>query len=214
VTLLPLGGTLAVGRAATARVPEFARSPIPGARIAESLRAAYERVNTFRAAFRQSYAGGRGITGWVIFRRPGQFAFRYENGNRVVSNGELVKVYDKKNNRMFEQLVEASQYPAVLSFLLRQASLEQWFELSELDPTRFSFQGGLVLQARPREASRAYRKMLLYIDGATYEVRRVLLLDEQGNRNRFDFSRVRVNHPIHAREFVLVPASGLAVIRL
>jgi outer membrane lipoprotein carrier protein len=157
---------------------------------------------------------GRGNTGWVTFRGPGQFAFRYENGNRVVSDGELVKVYDKKNNRMFEQLVETSQYPAVLSFLLRPASLEQWFELTELDPKRFSFQRGWVLQARPREASPAYRKMLLYVDSATYEVRRVLLLDEQGNRNRFDFSRARVNHPIQAREFVLVPSPGVAVIRL
>jgi outer membrane lipoprotein carrier protein len=214
VTLLSLGGTLGVGRAAAARVPEFALFPNRVDRIAESLRAAYERANTFRAAFRQSHAGRRGNTGWLTFRRPGQFAFRYDNGNRVVSDGELVTVYDKKNNRMFEQLVETSQYPAVLSFLLRQASLEQWFELTELDPKRFLFRGGWVLQARPREASPAYRKMLLYIDSATYEVRRVLLLDEQGNRNRFDFSRARLNHPIQAREFVLVPSSGVAVIRL
>jgi outer membrane lipoprotein carrier protein len=214
VTLLSLGGTLGVGGAAAARVPEFALSQERGNRIAESLRAAYERANTFRASFRQSHVGGRGNTGWVTFRGPGQFAFRYENGNRVVSDGELVRVYDKKNNRMFEQLVETSQYPTVLSFLLRQASLEQWFELTELDPKRLLFQGALVLQARPREASPAYRKMLLYIDSATYEVRRVLLLDEEGNRNRFDFSRARVNHPIQAREFVLVPSSGMAVIRL
>ena len=53
----------------------------------------------------------------------------------------------------------------------------------------------------PKEATPAYQKVLLYIDSATSQVRRVLILDAQGNRNRFDFNNPLVNTPVPARLF-------------
>ena len=45
------------------------------------------------------------------------------------------------------------------------------------------------------------------------QARRVLLLDAQGNRNRFDFSNTEVNKAPPPGEFVFVPPKGTQVIR-
>ena len=54
-----------------------------------------------------------------------------------------------------------------------------------------------MLEGVPKEATPAYQKILLYVDANTYQVRRVLLLDAQGNRNRFDFVSVITSYSIH-----------------
>jgi outer membrane lipoprotein carrier protein len=55
--------------------------------------------------------------------------------------------------------------------------------------------------------------MLLYVDGGTYQVRRVLMIDAQRNRNRFDFEAPVVNKPIPPAEFQFVPPPGTKVIK-
>jgi outer membrane lipoprotein carrier protein len=109
---------------------------------------------------------------------------------------------------MYETQVKKSQYPAALAFLMGEGKLTKDFTLKLLDPSTMKFEGGQVLQCIPKEASPAYQKMLLYIDGATSQVRRALILDAQGNRNRFDFESPEVNKPVDAKEFEFTPPKG------
>jgi outer membrane lipoprotein carrier protein len=53
----------------------------------------------------------------------------------------------------------------------------------------------------------------LYVDGATYQVRRVLMIDAQRNRNRFDFISPVVNKPVDPQEFDFRPPAGTRVIK-
>jgi outer membrane lipoprotein carrier protein len=76
-----------------------------------------------------------------------------------------------------------------------------------------NFEGGYVLEGVPKTPTPAYQKMLLFVDGGTYQVRRVLLLDAQGNRNRFDFELPSINDKIAANEFLFKPPSGTQVIK-
>ena len=75
------------------------------------------------------------------------------------------------------------------------------------------FEGGFVLEAKPKESTPAYQAMILYVDAATAQVRRVLLVDAQGNRNRFDFLSPTVNAKVEPSEFAFVPPSGTQVVR-
>jgi outer membrane lipoprotein carrier protein len=54
----------------------------------------------------------------------------------------------------------------------------------------------------------AYRRISFYVDSATYHVRRVVVLDAQGNRNSFDFGSPRLNIAFTAAEFRFTPPSG------
>jgi outer membrane lipoprotein carrier protein len=76
-----------------------------------------------------------------------------------------------------------------------------------------NFAGGQVLVGTPKTPSPAYQKVLFYIDGPTSQVRRVLIVDGQGNRNRFDFDNPKVNETIPEGRFKFVPPPGTQVIR-
>jgi outer membrane lipoprotein carrier protein len=69
-----------------------------------------------------------------------------------------------------------------------------------------------VLLAIPREPTPAYQKMLLYVDGQTFQVRRVLLIDAQKNKNLFDFADPIVNVPIPPTEFSFTAPAGTQII--
>ncbi|MBC7018148.1 outer membrane lipoprotein carrier protein LolA, partial [Salmonella enterica subsp. enterica serovar Enteritidis] len=104
--------------------------------------------------------------------------------NRVVSDGAVLKVYEAANKQMFEQNVDKSQYPAALSFLVGGGKLADTFNFELYEGAAMNFAGGQVLVGTPKQPSPAYQKVLFYIDGPTSQVRRVLIVDGQGNRNR------------------------------
>ncbi len=188
--------------------------------IGKRVQAFYDSTKTFKATFTQTYVikvqNVRKVsTGTVTFEKPGKMSWSYDapNGNRVVSDGTVIKVYEKDSEQMFETPVKKSQYPAALAFLMGQGQLLKDFSLRLLDPAQMKFEGGYVLEGTPKEATPAYQKMLLYVDAQTSQVRRVLILDAQGNRNRFDFAAPVVNQPVPKGEFEFTPPPGTKIIK-
>jgi outer membrane lipoprotein carrier protein len=210
---------LAQGAPAPVKPAPAAPAADPAERIAEQVQAFYDRTRTFKASFKQRYTikqynKTKDSLGVVTFEKPGRMSWRYtNNGNRVVSDGKLIKVYDKEARQMYEQQLGKSQYPAALAFLVGGGNLKASFKWTKLDPKQMAFEGGHVLLGEPREPTPAYQKVFLYVDGATFQVRRVLLLDAQGNKNRFDFVSPEVNKKPPADEFVFVPPAGTQVVR-
>jgi len=187
--------------------------------IADRVQSFYDHSRTFRAGFKQTYrvrAYDKTIRseGSVVFEKPGKMSWRYtNNGNRVVSDGKLVKIYEKENHQMYEQPLDKSQYPAALSFLVGGGNLKQSFKFTKRDSKEMGFEGGYVLVGDPLEASPSYQSIILYVDAGTYQVRRVLLLDAQGNRNRFDFLNPEINTKAPEGEFKFTPPERTQVIR-
>ena len=180
----------------------------------------YDSTKTYKADFAQTYTikaqnSKKESKGKVTFEKPGKMSWVYAmpNGNRVVSDGTTIKVYERENEQVFETPVKGSQYPAALSFLMGQGQLQKDFTFRLLDAAQMKFEGGYVLEATPKESTPAYQKMLLYVDAATNQVRRALVLDAQGNRNRFDFSNPVVNQPVPKGEFDFTPPPGTKVIK-
>jgi outer membrane lipoprotein carrier protein len=190
------------------------------AQIAARVQQFYDQTKTFQATFKQDYyvkLHGKHTTsdGQVSFEKPGKMSWKYAqpNGNRVVSDGQVLKVYQQAEQQMFVQPVGNSQQAAALSFLMGQGQLTSSFDFRVLDSSAMKFEGGWVLEGTPKEATPAYQKILLYVDAGTAQVRRVLLLDAQGNRNRFDFEDPQVNTPVEASEFTFTPPSGTQIIK-
>jgi outer membrane lipoprotein carrier protein len=187
--------------------------------VAENVQKFYDKTKTFKAGFKQryivrAYNKRKDSQGQVIFEKPGKMSWRYtSNGNRVVSDGKIIKVYEADNKQMYEQPLGKSQYPAALAFLVGGGNLKKSFKLRKLNEKQMQFEGGYVLEGVPKEATPAYQKILLYVDANTYQVRRVLLLDAQGNRNRFDFVSPAVNTKVPKNEFAFKPPPGTQVIK-
>ena len=190
------------------------------AQVAAQVQVFYNQTKIFQAHFKQEYYikmhdKREASEGQVAFEKPGKMSWNYDqpNGNRVVSNGQELKVYQPSMQQMFVQPVDKSQYPAALSFLMGQGQLTSSFDLRLLDPATVKFAGGWVLEGTPKQATPAYQKVLLYVDAATSQVRRVLILDAQGNRNRFDFDSPLVNTPVAPAEFNFTPPAGTQIVK-
>jgi len=188
--------------------------------IAKRVQTFYDTTKTFKASFTQTYTikvqnVKKTSSGKVVFEKPGKMSWTYDapNGNRVVSDGKTIKVYEKENEQMFEVPVKNSQYPAALAFLMGTGNLTKDFSFRLLDAAQMKFEGGYVLEGTPKEATPAYQKVLLYVDSQTNQVRRALILDAQGNKNRFDFVTVVVNQAVEKKEFEFTPPPGTKTVK-
>ncbi|MCC6648913.1 MAG: outer membrane lipoprotein carrier protein LolA [Polyangiaceae bacterium] len=209
-----------LGAAHAGPEPAASAAPAGGAdEIAKKVQDFYDQTKTFQAQFKQvykvkAYNQTKKSKGRVVFEKPGKMSWTYDNnGNRVVSDGKLLKVYEKENSQMFEQPVEKSQYPAALSFLMGQGELVKSFHLKQLDAATMKFEGGHVLEGTPKDATPAYQKVIFYIDRETSQVRRVIILDAQGNRNEFTFSSPTVNKDLPSGSFDFTPPEGTSIVK-
>jgi outer membrane lipoprotein carrier protein len=198
-----------------------ARGPLTNvADVVARVQAFYNQTKTFNARFQQDYIvkaynTTKHSSGRVVFEKPGKMGWTYDqpNGNRVVSDGNVLKIYEKENQQMYEQPLNKSQYPAALAFLMGQGELDKSFTLRLLDARKMKYEGGFVLEGTPKSATPAYQKVIMFVDGPTAQVRRMLILDAQGNRNTFTFESPVVNVPVPPEEFTFTPPSGTQIVR-
>lgn len=198
-------------------------TPLPAAKTDEvslKVQAFYDKSTTFISDFTQEYfVKSHNIRktskGTVTFAKPGKMDWVYAEpkDNRVVSDGSILRVYEAANKQMYEQAINKSQYPAALAFLTGSGKLRDVFDFQLFAGGEMNFPGGLVLVGTPKQPTPAYQKVLFYVDTASSQVRRVLLVDGQGNRNRFDFANPRINEPVKEERFKFSPPPGTQVIR-
>jgi outer membrane lipoprotein carrier protein len=200
---------------AQAAAPATALSP---SQIMDRVQSVYDKARSFKASFKQKYtvqAYGdktKDSSGFVIFEKPGKMSWRYSsNGNRVVSDGQLLKIYEKANKQLLEQPLDKSQLPAALSFLTGQGKLNQNFTFSEVKSAKYPT--GYVLQGTPTQATATYDRVIFYVDAATFHVRRVVIIDVQRNRNSFEFTSAEMNKKPPTGEFHFTPPPGTQIIR-
>lgn len=188
--------------------------------LVTKVQAFYDKTQSFESEFTQeffvkSHNVRKQSKGVVAFAKPGKmdWVYTFPKDNRVVSDGAALKVYDAGNKQLFEQRVDKSQYPAALAFLTGEGKLADYFTF-ELHPgTSMNFPGGYVLLGTPKQAHPAYTKVLFYVDAGTSQVLRVMIIDGQGNRNRFDFTAPKVNLAVQPTRFTFTPPQGTTIVR-
>lgn len=198
--------------------------PATGATPAQAVacvQGVYDQSQSYISHFNQhfwvkAYNQEKTSAGRVTFVKPGKMSWSYEDdaskGNRVVSDGTTIKVYEAGNHQMYEQTLEKSQYPAALSFLTGTGKLADAFDFELFPGDQMKFPGGVVLVGTPKTPTPAYAKVLFYVDQATAQVRRVMIIDGQGNRNRFDFDDAKVNITVAPETFKYTPPAGTSII--
>jgi outer membrane lipoprotein carrier protein len=188
--------------------------------LVDKVQAFYDKTQTFQADFTQEFTATlhnkkTTSTGTVAFSKPGKMSWRYAEpkGNRIVSDGKKLSVYEEANAQMYETPVDKAQYPAALSFLTGQGKLSDSFGFELKTGAEMKFPGGNVLVGVPKTPSPAFKKVLFYVDGATSQVRRVMILDNQGSKNRFDFNNPKVNGTFPESEFAFTPPVNTTIVR-
>src|SRR5690606_26884686 len=104
--------------------------------------------------------------------------------------------------QLIDRAMSEDQLPLAFSFLTGTGRLDRDFRLRLVDAARQGFEGGYVLELRPRRPTPHYDRVLFFIrivgegERRAGVIQRVLILDASGNRNRFDFSEQRFNREV------------------
>jgi outer membrane lipoprotein-sorting protein len=204
--------------ATPARVPAQPRAPAastqdapaPAPPVGDILRqvdAAYGQVQTFEADFTQrfhvkAYDQEKLSRGHGSFARPGKMNLVFSDpmGNRIVSDGVSLGIYEAANQQWFKSPVAGTQPPVMFSFLNGTTAFRQAFHFT---PGPTSFAWGPVLLGVPLAPSPACVRVSFYVDGQTWDVRRVVAVDDHGNENRFDLTSPRKNVSVDPLQFVV-----------
>jgi outer membrane lipoprotein carrier protein len=210
---------------AEAQAPPASQPPAPGD-VVTQVQNFYDKAQSFQSDFSQeflvkAYNQTKSSSGHVVFAKPGKMSWAYSNpaGNRVVSDGSTVSVYTASDKQMYQSAINQSQYPAAVSFLTGQGKLSDAFNFQLMDGddstrrgTQIYFPGGWILIGTPKTATPSYQKVLFYVDKATSQVRRVLIVDGQGNLNKFTFENPHVNDPVDPAQFTFTPPPGTNIV--
>jgi outer membrane lipoprotein carrier protein len=207
--------------AQTAPPPNPTPAPSSGAdQLVASVQALYNSSNTFQSDFEQkfwvkAYNTEKASHGHVTFAKPGKMDWVYDDpqNNRIVSDGNVIRIYQASDKQMYEEPADKSQYLIAVSFLTGTGKLSDSFDFELFSGEKMKFPGGAVLVGTPKQPTPAYSKVLFYVDTATSQVRRVMVIDGQGNRNRFDFVNPRINQPLGPNQFKFTPPPGTSIVR-
>ena len=198
-----------VKRAAIVGLVIFARdaqaqTPLTAAQVMTRVQATYAS-GAVAAEFTERYTAAaynvtRTTKGRVVSASGGRTDWEYTTpaNNRIVSNARGVCVYESANNAVYVQST-SSPYGQLFSLLTAQMNTS----LSFTREVQMPF--GYVVVARPSTPSAAFTSALIFVDAATFQVRRALLIDRQNNRNRFDFTNIQQNVPLVPSQFVIHP---------
>jgi outer membrane lipoprotein carrier protein len=212
------GASAATTTAAPAQPP----APAPGSanEVASQVDTIFLPKKTFSAKFKQEHTQKvsgtvKKSSGVVFVEKPSKISFRYDppNKNRIVSDGSEIKIYIAEDNTMYIQPVAGHQMPGAMAFIMGNGLLPS-FDFTFNEKAKKSWPAGPVLNGKPRQATPNYEACFFYVDDALLQkkdpgvIRRVLILDAQGNKNRFDFEESTQPASIDANEFVFTPPPG------
>lgn len=193
--------------------------------VAEKIDGIFQPKKIIQAKFKQEFTiKAQGTTksssGVIIVEKPGKLSMRYDapSKNRVVSDGKEIKVYVADDNVMYVSPVQGKEIPGAMSFMMG-SGLRNNFDFTFNDKAKAVWTAGPVLWGKPRSATPHYDAVFFYVETALLDkkdpalMRRVLIVDTQGNKNRFDFSDVSAPASVDAKEFTFDPPKGTDIKR-
>ncbi len=200
----------------------------PGARERPSLAAIIERVDArysglrdFEARFTQRYlrralAKTLEERGRLYIKRPGRMRWEYESPERklFVSDGNKTYFYLPEERQVIVSPAPSGALAAddesPLAVLSGQRRLMDTFAISEAGTP--AVEGSAVLLLRPKRPSPEVSEAELGVDPAKGQIRRLKLVDAQGNTTEFQFREVKENRGLADSLFRFTAPAGVEIV--
>lgn len=187
--------------------------------VVTRVQAFYEATTDYDADFTQTYFHRlfnktQRSYGHVYIKKPGKMRWEYSRPERklFVADGQTLWVYEPEAQQAFRQPLSQSQLPTAITFLAGGGNLARDFRPRLLPAAQQGFAQGYVLELRPRQPNPSFERILFYVNPQNFGVARTLVLDAAGNRNRMDFSNIRLNPGIADSRFAFTPPDGTRII--
>jgi outer membrane lipoprotein carrier protein len=187
--------------------------------LARNLQRKYEQVRDFAADFEHSYQGGvlkKKVTerGMVLIKKPGLMRWTYTSPERkeFVSDGHKLYSYVPEDKQvMVTDVPPADEASSPALFLAGKGNVVKDFKASSADVAGLQ-PGEAALRLTPNTQQRDYDWIVLVLDRATYQIRRLVTTDAQGGTSTFTFTHLRENVGLPDKTFAFTIPRGVDVI--
>jgi outer membrane lipoprotein carrier protein len=187
--------------------------------VVDRMQKRYDQAKDFHARFSQTY--GRAVvgrttlsTGTITFKKPGRMRWDYDKPEprMFLSNSQALWLYEPTEKQAFKQDLKTSQLPAALAFLMGKGKIVDEFDVTFATDAHTGRPGDYRLALTPKQPQSAYKSILFVVDSKEFLVRESLLVDSQGNTNRFVFDDLEVNSKVADSVFKWAPPAGVRVV--
>jgi outer membrane lipoprotein carrier protein len=188
--------------------------------IIEKMQSFYAASSDYQASFVQTTTHkmfpGRlqRAYGTVKFRKGGLMRWEYRKPEQklFIYDGAKLWIYEPEVPQVISGTADAEKLRRALAFLSGEGRIQDEYGIRALDARKYGYEKGLVLGLTPKDGKSPYKRIELYLDKSTYRVVRSVVVDQENNRNRLDFSNPKLNSNLQAKEFQFTPPPGVPVL--
>src|SRR5438477_9131820 len=187
-------------------------------RLVTGVERSFETMKDFSADFVQIFQDPlnqkQQESGHLYLMRPRMMRWEYKNPEEklFVSDSKNVYLYVPADRQVSKEAVKDTFDDRMpLMFLLGRSDLRNEFTRFELLNTRPFLEGTKVLRMYPRRKT-DLSEVIMEVDPANYQVRRLLLGHTDGSKSEFIFSNIRLNTGIKASLFQFKVPAGVQVV--
>jgi outer membrane lipoprotein carrier protein len=193
--------------------------PPAAVELARSLQTKYEQVRDFSADFEHVYEGGvlkKKIAerGTVLVKKPGMMRWTYTSPEKkeFVSDGRRLYSYVPEDKQVMVSAVpRADEASSPALFLAGQGNIQRDFVPSIATVPGLAA-SDVALKLVPSTPQREYDWIVLVLDRASLQIRRLVTTDSQGGTSTFVFTRLRENVGLPDKAFAFTIPRGVDVI--
>lgn len=198
---------------------QAAQAQASGDALARAVQAHYQQVRDFTASFEQAYVGGalkrRSVErGTVTIRKPGRMRWDYEAPEKklFIADGTRMYFYVPADKQVrVSAMPEDGRVPTPILFLAGRGDLLRDFRVEEVAAPAGNA-GSRALRLRPVRPEPEYDTLTLVVDGGTYAMRQLVVVDGQGGTSTFSFTNLRENVGVAESRFAFTIPKGVDVV--
>jgi outer membrane lipoprotein carrier protein len=202
-------------------VPVTAQTPALD-EVIRGVESAYGKMTDLKAEFTQS-ALNKSLNqtidakGVVYLKRGGKLRWEYAEPTRqeIVSDGKTIWIHTPQLNQVNTgPAPEALSGPAG-SFLSGLGKLREHFNVRFLNPAQpRDNDGNVVLDLTPKQPLPTLARLVLSLDGKSYDVRKAVVYDQFENTVTMTFTKLAINTGLPDKLFVFTAPKGTATVPL
>lgn len=154
-------------------------------------------------------------TGLMMLKRPGKARWAYASPVKklFISDGKNIFFYVQGESHASKTSIKASTDPQIpFLFLLGRGNLRKDFSRIELlNDERAIEAGNKVLRLIPNKAPEEFKRLLVEVSPATFQVKRLVIFERGGGRMDFVLSQVQENPTLSDSQFQFTPPAGVII---
>jgi outer membrane lipoprotein carrier protein len=188
--------------------------------VVTALQGRYASVSSITGSFRQSYRAPGIVqieSGVFWLKRPGLMRWEYRDPEEklFVANGKESFLYVPQDHQVTVQSFSASDmHNTPLEFLLGSGKISQSFNVSWEKSYGAGAESSFLMRLTPRSSDAGYSFLVLELNGATYDIQRMVIHEQTGNTSEFLFTNVMTNVAVDNKQFQFKKPKGAEVIRM